>query len=818
MHTQAISTQQDAWVQRAVNRAIGSIAPVWPLDQSIAVNPWWTMRDEPISQVAAKLQYLGNVNMLMDKSYYASAWGSQITAEHLTQAAASLNINADENTLLAYLAHENEKVPTWRHVADLLDQQVCHTHKMPWRDEIIQQMSQFTALYFQYPERMQPNNDAHNGFYKAWLEVTQQDKGIEILMVEPGLHVQFEALPDNLNDLFSLAKETLGNAADEVSFMQYCHALLLDINGWASWMASQAWQAAFANEPNNLLQQLLAVRLAWDMVLWRYSTEKSPDKFTVVREVFINQLTSAKAQEQATLAQQNFGWVWQTALELSYQQPLYNKLINQLNTHKKLDQYRRTEAHAIFCIDVRSEPMRRALESQNSTIKTSGFAGFFGLPIEYAIKDSRFIRPQLPGLLKASISATQVNHVKAGSGLLFKLVAAKKSADTSPSAFGVIEAKGLLKAASLFKSSFFPSRPKAGIESLMTNGNWTLTASNKPLDDAALAGLAAGIMRAMNLLDNFAKRVLFVGHASCTTNNPHAAGLDCGACGGQSGEVNVRVLAQVLNSEGVRVALKYHDIYIPEDTKFVACLHNTTTDEIQVFGDTDVFANESWTKWLLAATATAQKKRSASVGITHADDAGLLKNKYAQKANNWAQLRPEWGLANNAAFIVAPRDLTINIDLEGRSFLHDYDWKKDTDFSILELIITAPMVVTNWINLQYYASVTDNQKYGSGNKLLHNVVGGNIGVFEGNGGDLRIGLPFQSVHDGVQWRHQPLRLSVYLAAPKEAITSIIVRHQHINDLIRNNWLYLFQLDADNKTIVQLKNNHWEAVDGAVLPS
>lgn len=196
------------------------------------------------------------------------------------------------------------------------------------------------------------------------------------------------------------------------------------------------------------------------------------------------------------------------------------------------------------------------------------------------------------------------------------------------------------------------------------------------------------------------------------------------------------------------------------------------------------------------------------MGINEIDDVKKLKKEFERKANDWAQIRPEWGLANNAAFIVAPRALTKNIDLKGRSFLHDYDWKKDTSFSLLELIITAPMVVTNWINLQYYASVTDNRKYGSGNKLLHNVVGGHMGVFEGNGGDLRFGLPLQSIHDGKDWRHQPLRLSVYFAAPREKILEIILRHTHIMDLVKNGWIYIFQLDDEKKQIWELKRNDW----------
>jgi len=118
--------------------------------------------------------------------------------------------------------------------------------------------------------------------------------------------------------------------------------------------------------------------------------------------------------------------------------------------------------------------------------------------------------------------------------------------------------------------------------------------------------------------------------------------------------------------------------------------------------------------------------------------------------------------------------------------------------------MTAPMVVTNWINLQYYASVVDNVKYGSGNKVLHNVVGGRLGVFEGNGGDLRIGLPLQSLHDGQQWQHTPLRLSVFIEAPQTAIDSIIAKHAVVRQLVENQWLHLFQIDAKSELNSQLQ--------------
>ena len=167
-----------------------------------------------------------------------------------------------------------------------------------------------------------------------------------------------------------------------------------------------------------------------------------------------------------------------------------------------------------------------------------------------------------------------------------------------------------------------------------------------------------------------------------------------------------------------------------------------------------------------------------------------------RRTRDWAQVRPEWALAGNAAFIAAPRTRTAHCDLAGRAFLHEYDWHNDANFSTLQLIMSAPMVVANWINMQYYGSVVDNRRLGSGNKVLHNVVGGSIGVLEGNGGDLRVGLALQSVHDGTQWMHEPMRLNVIIEAPQDAIDDVIARHDIVRDLIENAWIHLFQIDPD----------------------
>ena len=174
-------------------------------------------------------------------------------------------------------------------------------------------------------------------------------------------------------------------------------------------------------------------------------------------------------------------------------------------------------------------------------------------------------------------------------------------------------------------------------------------------------------------------------------------------------------------------------------------------------------------------------------------------------------MRPEWGLAGCQAFIAAPRSRTRGLDLGGRSFLHSYDWRQDDGFRVLELIMTAPMVVASWISLQYYASTVDNELFGSGNKTLHNVVG-RIGVLEGNAGDLRTGLPWQSVHDGERLQHEPLRLNVIIEAPVDAMNDVLAAHPSVRDLCDNGWLQLLAMDETGSISHRyLGDLHWEPV-------
>lgn len=789
-----------------VTAACDRIAPNWPLDQLIAVNPFWELRQQPMEQASARLATLAGIDMTMPGEYYLQCWQDGVIGKrHLQQAAAEQQLALSLDELLAKLQRPH-RINRVRLFCDLLDGQQ-QTIAASWQPEIVHQISQFCAARFNSPEML----DYRRGdLYQSWLRMVRHDAGIGIVMGARGLARRFRALPDQDEALLTLALEQLQVPDEQLT--DYCHALLLSVNGWASWLAYRRWQQRLQDSnatADDEMRQLLAIRLAWELVLYQHYGDQHWQRVWQQSLQQWSMLQAANHAAQAPL------WLWQRALELAYQERMHNLLL-----HQRRWQLPAPKLQAVFCIDVRSEPYRRALEAQDDAIQTFGFAGFFGLPLAYHAAGSDYQRPQLPGLLAPSITVTEARDDDAtrhaqqqrqrSNDLRASWLRLQK---TAPASFHLIESFGLLNLYPMLRSSLSPAANRHSVnQHHRDTSGYLLSDHFGRLSVQAQAELAAQVLRNMQLTKGFAPLVLLVGHGSCSSNNPHAAALDCGACGGQTGELNVRVLASMLNNEDVRWLLRDQGLDIPDHCRFVAAMHNTTTDELSCLqvadSGLDNAQQQQLQNWL--DTASEQARRARAEQLPGVDPASpRLLQQLQQRSRDWSQTRPEWGLANNAAFIAAPRMHTRGMDLHGRCFLHDYQWRHDTDFQTLELILTAPVIVANWINLQYYASVTDNRHYGSGSKLLHNVVGGHLGVFEGNGGDLRIGLPMQSLHDGKHWMHQPLRLSVYVQAPEQAISNIVARHEPLRDLLDNDWLYLFRLSEDNRALYRYTSQQWQ---------
>ena len=815
---QRVKLDDPAALRSAIEAACKAIAPTWPLDRFIAVNPYWGRIDQPFETVSSTLARLAGSRLQMPMGFYQAAWqNGEIRLEHLTQALAEADRPLSEGEIIDALDYKEQAVSPLPLLSDMLDAKRDLTHEPAWRDAITQQITQFCAAYFDR-DQADWHPGQQGGLYANWLTSIAQDHSVPLLMHAPEIRCRARDLPCDAVGLIDSAADRLAIPVERLS--ELLQLVLLRINGWSAWCAYLRWQARLTGADDDHIVDLLAIRLAWECLLDDGTrTPASPwDEWRLT-------WSSAPVAPDEGLVRAHA--IWQRAQEIAYQRPLVNALAHSEPSADRVP----PSVQAVFCIDVRSEVFRRALESVRPDAQTLGFAGFFGLPTSYTPIGTHATRPQLPGLLAPTLSVTETCGLPDRDRTIADQRRARLDSKASwqlfqrlpGSAFTLVESLGLGYLGRIVRRSLPTTADGANTDLIALTPTQVKQVRPQLVmpgieTSGERAALAKRVLGAMSLTDGFARLVLLVGHGSQSANNPHAAALDCGACCGQTGEVNARALAGLLNDVAVRKALCENSIQIPDTTHFLPALHNTTTDEVVLFDRDHVPLTHiddlvQIEQGLRAAGERARAERAPALGLAHlSSQPKALATAIKTRANDWAQTRPEWGLANNAAFIVAPRSRSRGIDLKGRAFLHDYEHQRDADGSVLELIMTAPMIVTHWINMQYHACTVDNLRYGSGNKVLHNVVGGRIGVFEGNGGDLRIGLPMQSVHDGQRWMHTPLRLSVFIEAPHAALEAVIAKHALVRALLDHRWLYLFCIGGD--TVEAYANGQWLACQGS----
>ena len=356
--------------------------------------------------------------------------------------------------------------------------------------------------------------------------------------------------------------------------------------------------------------------------------------------------------------------------------------------------------------------------------ETFGFAGFFALPLRYRALGAQPVS-LLPVLLSPTVDMEEraaVGHevaarrrlageqLQAQGGHAFDRARRNSMAPFMLAEAGGFVAAPLLAARTLRPTRFARVRGRLSARvapSAPTQIDADPDRTGMPDEEQAL--FAETALTTMGLTRGFAPLVVLCGHGSTTENNPHAASLDCGACGGNRGADSARAACAILNRPPVRALLAERGIVVPDATHFVAAEHDTATDtfsfhDLHLVPKQHVGALERLRDALAGAGAALAAERMADLDPTADGDPVEAVHR---RSADWAELQPEWGLARNASFIVGPRTMTEGVDLRRRSFLHSYDPEVDPDGTALETILTAPMVVAHWINMQYYFSTVD---------------------------------------------------------------------------------------------------------------
>ncbi|MEO1054099.1 MAG: DUF2309 domain-containing protein [Bacteroidota bacterium] len=823
MHQSHTSTDQIE-LRAILKRSVSKIAPLWSLENFVAVNPYLGMVDQDFSEAMDFLNKTGQAEATLPISFYLEAFRQgRLTESDINKALERNNFNvassADKmiNTLRANgVDHDDLRVRTLVDVAGEINGK-------KWHRFMVDRISFWASAYFDKEQAMWKTASGNNSLYLAWKQEAEVDYSTEAMGLK-GFRKHIQSLPNNHLEAAAQALAVLDIPESILDY--YLTGLLMKMNGWAGFAARIDWDAGLEGRSSQAVEEFLAIMLVWEMsVKELLPYEDLNQTWQQAKNATQTMLLDNRHSER--LAHQ---LVLQEAFDIANQRMIIEKINDQKPVASP--KQKTPAVQAIFCIDVRSEVFRRNLEAVDNDIETMGFAGFFAFPIKYVPVAHNEGANQCPVLLTTSHTIKEAmqdfeEEQRAVTNRTVKahvLKAWKSFKSGAISCFGFVSPLGLYFLPKLLTDAFGLTRPvphpdDAGLTKKQIKSKGVKLDSEDI--DNSITGIptedrlrmATSALKAMSLTENFARIVLVTGHGSSTVNNPHATGLDCGACGGHSGEANAKVAAAVLNDPQVREGLKTSGINIPDATLFVAALHDTTTDDVEIFqaGDSIPASHAkdiAELKYALnLAGEKARKERAVRMKISNGD----VSKQVIQRSQDWSQVRPEWGLAGCSSFIVAPRERTSALNFGGKAFMHSYAWRKDTDFSVLELIMTAPMVVTSWINLQYYASTVDNKKFGAGNKALHNVVGG-MGVLEGFAGDLRTGLAWQSVHDGEQFQHEPQRLNVIIEAPVDEMSKILDKHESIRQLCDNQWIYLFAMNDEGKVAYRYVGDlQWELI-------
>lgn len=772
-------------IRAAVTRATRAVIPLWPLSSFIAVNPLG----------AAESEHFGTAALTRDRAAFLADYQTgRITDDDLIAAALRLSpeLLGAGDVVLSERAFSAAELA----VAELVHlDQAFTTPRLPPLAGLVDNIVAKWISAFLDPDPLWGMPDRNQGLWSAWRAMARLDPHLP------------KATRRRLGNLPAAADQALSEALQHLSVESAGSERVLrrEAEHLPGWVAHIKWRAEHVGDIDLTSYFAMRMTLRWALGLGLETSETSPPiEFAspTERAAKLLKVLSAGPPSPATVAQisrtlavhpPQLHWLtWQSAFEEHYRR----KVVAGITTSGGAGPHPRVQV--VMCIDPRSEGLRRHLESSEA-IETFGFAGFFGVPIRFASYQARGSIDALPALIAARHFVTEVPHDDRAArrritALRLKdaVAAGLHASETSPAApFALAETLGWFFGAATVVRTFWPrlaNYAKRKLEQSAPAIDTTVTIAEAfTLEERVTMVETAIRMMGMN---RTAPLVILAGHGSTSTNNLFQSALDCGACGGNPGSANARAAAAMFNDPLVRDALTARGLTISPESFFIAGEHNTVSDQIEIL-DPHLIPS----RHRQAVSEFVKAQTTAADRLVH-ERAELLPGaashsiaRLRARADDWAEVYPELGLVGNAAMIIGPREITRSTDLHRRAFLHSYRTELDPTGVALETIMTAPLVVAQWINHQYYFSTVDKDRLGAGTKTIHNAIG-TIGVIAGQSGDLKAGLPLQSVAVGRRDLHEPMRLTVIIQAPLERIGAIISRNQVLRHLFDNGWITL----------------------------
>ena len=732
----------------------------------------------------------------------------------------------------------------------------------PWLIRLCSVFLDQGTAYWPMPHR-------ERGFYVGVRTLLAQPGGVFPRFLE-GLDEEFQrqerlgfSAADAVLDYLDSAQ------VQEADWESVVQAELLALPGWAGLMCRMEEEPALAvHEPVPArLVDFLAIRLTMarvaasrgaDELIPQESPLKTQEKRRLSRAARIYdaaRVVSLSSEEVERLSDDEWsafvrevracnGLERRRVFQLAYERRHEHEILSGLASHR---QYRglteakaRPAAQVFFCIDEREESMRRALEEADPDVETLSAAGFFGVAVNYKGIDDPHGAALSPVVVKPQHAVLERPKAEDSSLLQTRRLRRRLLGELMRQSFlssrtlvrGWLStsALGLLSAVPLIGHLLAPRRyaqlrewlnkaflPEPRTElTLMRH-----TAQSQGAMTGLLTGFAAGekadrvasVLAPAGLTHGFARFVVVLGHGSTSLNNPHESAHDCGACGGRRGGPNARLFAAMANRPEVRELVRERGIDIPADTWFVGGYHDTCNDAVELYDLDALPATHQAGLDRIRESLNQAKARNAQERTRRFESCpphispGEALRHVEERSEHLAQPRPEYGHCTNAVCIVGRRSLTRGLFLDRRAFLSSYDAGQDPDDRKLAAVLAGVVPVCAGISLEYYFSFVDNDRYGCGTKLPHNVTG-LVGVMDGHASDLRTGLPWQMVEI-----HEPVRMLFVIETSPDRLRKVVNASEPLQKLVENRWIRVATIDPVTGVVHIRRNGSFEEFDG-----
>ena len=755
-----------------------------PIKDFVHHNTLHAFQDQPFHDAVASASAIFGSNCYMDRGFYSAAY--RTGRIHDAGIKLSLQLNLDEGGEVKYAEQQMTRYLTGQSggLTESPHSESAKANRSNISQLVYPMLFRLAANFLDQGIAIWPMPGRHGRFWDA------------VGVISKGTLIPLPPLSDKVcKDFWSkdpttvvcelLAVETSGRP----EWYSFIRKLCLNHPGWSGMVRMIEKRPELLSHPRQIS---LMDFIALELVLrhgWKSRIKTTEHSTQPVMTQQPNRESELAAKDR----------VIHEALEWSY----YSGLLKLLTSRKSAEPGA-PETQAFFCIDDREGSLRRHLEALSPTTHTFGAPGFFGVDFMFQAADQAIPSQHCPVILTPKHVIKEVGGRNQRNKKLLAGFHVLDIANTGVRGWVATPVFGIwamirLSLQVLWGKSRRPAKPNRKQKPLpVLRQSETLDAHGRLIGYSLpeMADRVGNILRNCGLTKSFSKLIVMVAHGANSTNNPHFAAYDCGACAGKHGWPNARAFATMANRADVRGVLRERGLDIPDGTYFLAAMHDTTSDDIAYYDESQIPATHQ------AAVAEFKLKMEQALELNARErvrkfdlapnNEDLARAHVRHRSASLFEPRPEWNHAGNAAAIVGRRNLTRDLNLERRVFLQSYDPTIDQSGDILAGILGAVVPVCGGINLEYLFSRIDNEVYGAGSKLPHNVIG-LLGVAAGVAGDLLTGLPSQMVEI-----HDPVRLLVIVEQSREIATYAIKKNPAIFEWVHNEWIKFVTIDPESK--------------------